>query len=336
MYTETKMHQNVQLSDIGEFELIKQIASKISVDPLRVKVGIGDDTCVLSLKGDKLLLVTTDMSVEGVHFDCRYSSPYEIGYKAMVANLSDIAAMGGVPKDALISIGLRGEMSIDYVRELQRGIQALSNEFGVNIVGGDTVASHIGIVINITVLGEVEEEHLVLRSGAKSGEYIVVTNRLGSSQAGLELLRRGITSSLTQQHLMPRPKVREAQVIVQNHLATAMIDLSDGLIGDVYQLISASGIGAELFRESIPISDVAIEVAKESNACAIDFALYGGEDYELLFTVPPQKLAQLSELNFECTVIGKTIDEGIWLIDKINGKEKLVPKGYEHFKINSI
>lgn len=316
----------MKLKDLGEFGLIKRLAKTISIDDAQVVAGIGDDAAVIKVDGPKLILFTTDSLIEDVHFTHPALTPYQIGWKALAVNLSDIAAMGGVPKHSLVSIGLPPQTSVDFVDSLYQGIKDLSNKFKVNIVGGDTVSSP-QLVINISLLGEVEEEYLALRSGAKAGDKVLVTGDLGGSAA----------HRLAKKHLPPQPRVEEGRAIVKRLRPTSMIDISDGLASDLRRICESSQVGANIWLEKIPVSEKTRQMSKQLGEDFVRLALEGGEDYELLFTVPPQRLPELmSEMDVSLTVIGEITDqkERLLLIDKEGKPHPLESKGYEHFEEN--
>ena len=307
------------LKDIGEFGLIKRIAEAEKIFDKEVIVGIGDDTAVLKYKKDCYLLLTTDMLVENIHFD-KKATPFQIGWKALAVNLSDIAAMGGIPKYGLVSLGLKKETSINFVDELYQGIRSLAKKFKVKILGGDTVSSP-RTVINIALTGEVEKKYLTLRNGAKIGNKIYVTGILGGSISG--------------KHLSFIPRVKEARYLVKNFHPTAMIDISDGLISDLKRICEASKVGAKIEQKKIPVS---------KEATSLENALTGGEDFELLFTLshcPPPHLKDCIPRDrvgeeVQITQIGEITKRGIILLDEKNKVVHLRKIGFEHFKTTEI
>jgi thiamine-monophosphate kinase len=295
-------------SRLGELALIDWMR-KSAVCSVSVKQGIGDDTAVLPLNARQDLLLTTDMSVEGVHFT-KQTKPELIGRKALARNLSDIAAMGGTPTYAVVSLGLPQNTSTTYVKKIYQGINRLAKEFDVSIVGGDTVKS-AHIVINIALLATVAKNKAVLRRGAKPGDGIFVTGALGGS---LKSLR----------HLTFTPRVREAQYLVKNFYPTAMIDISDGLAGDLGHILEESGVGAILEEDKIPLH----------RGVDLKAGLCDGEDFELLFTLSKplaKKLLQFKKSGFYC--IGEiTADKYKLFLRQKNGKVSLLdPKGFVHF-----
>ena len=291
------------LKDIGEFGLIKRIAKAEKISDKDVIAGIGDDAAVLKYKKNLYLLLTTDILIEDVHFNQK-ATPFQIGWKALAVNISDIAAMGGIPRYALVSLGLRKEIPIKFVDEIYQGIRTLAKKFDVQILGGDTVSSS-KIVINIALTGEVEKSCLTLRKGAKIGDKIYVTRRLGGS--------------ITGKHLSFIPRVKEARYLVKNAHPTAMIDISDGLISDLKRICEASNVGARIEQEKVPVS-------KEANS--LENALTAGEDFELLFTVSEK----YNHPVYPITQIGEITKKEIILLDKDKKIVHLKETGFDHFK----
>ena len=312
------------LREIGEFGLIKLLTGEGLPHP-QVILGPGDDAAILSI-GDKWVLYTTDMLVENVHFTLRTTTPHQLGQKALAGNMSDIAAMGGKPTFALVSLGLPPSLSTEFVQELYRGMAHMAHSHGARVVGGDTVQSQ-SLIINVALLGETEPGQAVLRKGARPGDIICVTNTLGDSAAGLALLSANM-SGPTLKHLVPQPRVREGRLLVG--LATAMIDLSDGLAGDLAHLCTQSGVGAHINKDRLPISEGVLLAAEALDKDPIEWALRGGEDFELLFTLPPGKVpSQIGPSPIH--PIGKIVSEpGIKLID---GETMSTTEGaYDHFR----
>lgn len=335
------MVANMQLDQLGEFALIDLIKQDTINTADSVVIGIGDDAAVLKVTPRSLQLVTTDMLVEKVHFDLSTSSAWQLGYKAIGVNLSDIAAMGGVPRHVVISIALPKYLSVDFVVSLYDGMKAICREFGVNIVGGDTVSSPHGLVINVTVLGEVESEKLQRRSGASVGELVVVTGTLGDSGCGLDLLTRGnwedygFANYLVARHLMPKPQVLQGP-IVASFGSTSMNDISDGLASEVNEIARASHVGMRIYNSLIPLSPELQEAAPMFERTALQYALYGGEDYQLVFTIAPEQFTVLAQVDIgvRLTVIGEVTDQsqGIRLVAEDSSTSALEAKGYNHFR----
>lgn len=329
----------MELKEIGEFGLIDLLKQDCIVDAESVIVGIGDDAAVFLPDKNMLQLLSTDMLVEKIHFDLSFISPFQLGYKSLAVNLSDIAAMGGIPKQVVVSLALPKQIKPEFVLELYRGMKEIARTFGVNIVGGDTVASLNGIVINAAVIGEVRAEKLQKRSGAKYGDLVAVTGTLGSSAAGLALLQAGgyeaydFSDSLINAHLMPLPQVKAANDIA--NYSHSMNDLSDGLASEAKEIAIASEAGLRLYAEQIPLAKDLIAASRVLKKSALDYALYGGEDYQLLFTIAPEKYQRLKQCYAanHITVIGEvTAQNGVVeLVQKDRQIVKLEPKGYNHF-----
>ncbi|MBP2625765.1 MAG: thiamine-monophosphate kinase [Firmicutes bacterium] len=330
----------MQLEQLGEFALIDLIKRDTINKADSVMIGIGDDAAVLKSTPGRLQLVTTDMLVEKVHFDLSTSSAWQLGYKAIGVNLSDIAAMGGVPNHVVISIALPKHLPVDFVVSLYDGMKEICREFGVNIVGGDTVSSPHGLIINVTVLGEVEADKLQRRSGARVGELVVVTGTLGDSGCGLDLLMQGdwqiysFASSLVSRHLVPKPQVLQGQMLATLG-STSMNDISDGLASEVNEIAHASNVGMRIYSSLIPLSPELQEAALLFGKTAVHYALYGGEDYQLVFTIAPEKFKVLAQVDIgtPLTVIGEVTErsEGILLVAEDGRTSVLEAKGYNHF-----
>jgi len=312
----------VKLKDIGEFGFIGRISRDIRPGS-GVVAGIGDDAAVLaSDKKGFYSLFTCDMYVEKVHFTKKDVTPYQLGWKAMAGNISDIAAMGGLPRHAVVSIGLTGDEDVRYCDEIYRGMRAAAKPFKVDIVGGDTVTSPEGIVISVAMTGVVEEKMCVYRSGARQGEAVLVTGSLGGS--------------LLKKHCVFAPRVREARFIAGTGRVSAMMDVTDGLVADLEKICAASGVGAMLFEELIPVSPDARRMKGEKTP--LESALSDGEDFELLCVVPREAVAGLlkafnKKFSVPLTLIGGTTDaKGIRVYRTDGTVDEPRYKGYDHFK----
>ena len=320
----------MKVSDFGgEFELIKRIGKKTKLFSKDVLIGIGDDAAVLKA-GKKYLLFTTDMLVEDDHFSLKYSTPEQIGMKAIEVNVSDIAAMGGLPEHALISLALPKDIELKFIDGLYKGLNKAGKKYKINIIGGDITHSK-QIVINIAMLGFAEKKNLCLRKDAKVNDIICVTGDLGKSTAGLWLLLKNKKGESIKPHLEPKARLDFSKKIAK--YANAMEDVSDGLAQEVRNICNESKVGAVIYKEKIPLSKSTIDDAKKVNKNPYDFALYGGEDFELVFTINKKNLSLLNEkLKDKIYVVGKILNkkQGIYLLDK-NKKTKL-KKGYDHFK----
>lgn len=297
-----------QLSQLGEFGLI-ELLKKYKGSGAAVVKGIGDDTAVVPLDARRYLLLTTDMLLEGVHFTRRMLAR-AIGRKALACSISDIAAMGGVPRYALVSLGVPGNLPWAFVRDLYKGMDALARQFGVAIIGGDTIKSE-KIVINVALTGEVRKKDVVCRSGARPGDQIFVTGPLGNSLA-------------SGRHLKFTPRIKESQHLVRHAKPTAMIDISDGLAADLGHILEESKVGAVLEAAKVP----------RRVGANLRQALYDGEDFELLFTVSPSKAPLLKrQKEFQFYPIGEIVPHvrGLLLRNKSGALTKITPRGYTHF-----
>jgi len=347
----------MKLFQVGERKIIQHIRRRFAQEGQRLFTGIGDDTAILKASalgpaGTKDLLLTTDVLVEGVDFDFRYCSFHQVGFKAMAANLSDIAAMGGVPRFYLVTLGLSGDISLDQLDQLYEGMADLAHNYKVRLIGGDTSATRNGLFVGITILGEVEKGRALVRSGARVGDHIFVTGNLGDAAAGLELVKtrsQGLTARsslllrksllpLTQRQFYPVPRIEEGRLFLTNRIASAMIDLSDGLASDLRHICNESRVGAVVEAAALPLSDTLMKYARNIRKDPLMFALTGGEDFELLFTVPEGRISHLMRLTrhkrLRLSRIGKILPRaaGIKLKDDRGRVVPFPARGYEHFK----
>ncbi len=330
----------MDLREIGEFGLINRIRKWMAASDPALIQGIGDDVAVIGI-GSKALLVTTDILIERIHFDRSWIDPYRLGKKALIVNLSDIAAMGGTPKYFLISLGLPKNLPLSFVSSFYRGLKEEAKRFRVDLIGGDTSLSQ-RITINICLLGEAKKGRILFRKGARVGNDLFVSGRLGDAALGLKILQKqgpmGRPMGLMKKQLSPCPRIELGQAIAGDRLATAMIDVSDGLLIDTTHLIEESGVGARIWEDRIPLSRLYRKWIHSYSKDPYQVALTGGEDYELLFTSPPDRREQISTLalssNIPITWIGKILPqkEGFRIIRK-DGKEYSPSRmGFEHFK----
>jgi len=346
----------MKISDLGEFGLIHAIRKLSARRSDDVVIGIGDDAAALRSSPAALLLATTDMLIEGVHFDLSYTDFYSLGWKSAAVNLSDIAAMGGIPRFCLTSLAIPPHISVEQITEFYRGFNALLRTHKTILAGGDTCSSLSGLVISVTVLGEAKRKKVLPRSGARRGDKIFVTGTLGDSAAGMEFLRlrnsRGRTTrnkspniqtlkspiaELVEKHLRPVPRVEWGKTIALAGCASAMIDISDGLSSDLIHLCEESGVGAHLFPDAVPLSESLQKSSSQLSEPPLHYALSGGEDYELLFTVPPARMKALESLNIPVAEIGViTTGKKTYLVDSAGDKTSLRPTGYNHFKGTGI
>lgn len=328
----------MRLSAVGEFGLINIIKQNTINDHATVRCGIGDDAAVLKPTGNMLQLATTDMLVQDVHFSLATIGPWQLGYKALAVNISDIAAMGGLPRHALISVALPRAVSVAFVEQLYAGLKAIAAQYALNIVGGDTVSSPVGIVINVTVLGEAEQDRVIYRSGAREGDWLVVSGTLGDSAGGLHILREQLDFAggepLVQAHLLPEPQVELGRLCAR-YQVHALNDISDGLASELHEICAASGCGAVIYQDRLPLSRELGTLAAFTGQAAADYALYGGEDYQLLFTARPETVQRMLQDNpkIKLTVVGETAakETGVVLVDERGSSMPLLPGGYNHF-----
>lgn len=346
--------KNQQVKDIGEAALIERLLQVLGTtgqgSGQGVLRGIGDDAAVLQNIHGTRLLAACDMLVEGVHFDLSYASPRQVGHKALAVNLSDIAAMGGRPRWALVTLGLKPQLEVHFVEEIYRGIAELAETYGVVIVGGDTCASPDRLLLDVCILGEANRKEITYRAGARDGDMILVTGTLGKSAAGLALLQNKEeiegegARELVEAHLAPQPRVNEANVLVRSGLVGAMNDISDGLATELWEVVSASGCAARIWAERLPISPAARATAAELGVDPLQWALYGGEDYELVLTIAGGKGAPLQARRLANSLkratgtplsfLGRIFASPESKVEMLETGEKMVelsPGGYDHF-----
>ena len=302
-------------------------------------IGPGDDTFVAKLPPGLLLAATKDLLVENVHFRLDWITPEQLGYKAMAENLSDLAAMGAcIPLYALIGLAMPGDTPVDFVDKLYTGMNKIGKKNKLIIAGGDIVSTKKDIVISITLIGGIKKEHVVTRSGAEAGDKIFVTGTFGDSGAGLKILEKGMKKHsraekyLINRHLMPEPRMKEAEIISRNKLATSMIDSSDGLAASLKFIAQASGTGADVDLDRVPVSKQLSSMPEKSlKAGYIGLALNGGEDYELVFTVKPGKFNLVKKLVPGASYIGEITKTGGVKYFKNGLQVKINAGGYQHF-----
>lgn len=332
-----------EIATFGEFGLIRHLTEGIELKNKSSQYGIGDDAAVLSYPADKEVLVTTDLLLEGIHFDLTYVPLKHLGYKSAVVNFSDIYAMNGTPRQITVSLGLSKRFSVEEMEELYAGIRLACEEYGVDIVGGDTSSSYTGLTISITCIGEGEKGKVVYRNGAKDTDLICVSGDLGAAYMGLQLLEReksvlkGGDKDLQpdfagKEYLLERQLKPEARRDIIRKLAkegvqpTAMMDISDGLSSELLHICTQSKAGCRIYEEHIPIDYQTAVMAEEFNMNLTTCALNGGEDYELLFTVPIADHEKVSEM------------EGIKLIGHITKPElgcALITRDGQEFELKA-
>lgn len=333
----------MRIGDVGEFPLIEhlaRIAGRLRPD---VVVGIGDDAAALDLGGEDLVLLTVDSQVEGTHFIRNRIPPRLLGRRLLAVNASDVAAMGGWPTHALVSLVLPTELAREWVEELYRGLGEEADRLGVAVVGGNVARTKGGVVLDVALMGRVARGNLLTRAGAKAGDVVLVTGALGEAAAGLYLSEHPDVAdpereALLARHLTPSPRVREGQLIAASGFATAMIDLSDGLGSDIGHICDQSRVGITLYADRLPISAAVGRMSKRIGQTPWDLALGGGEDYELCFTAPPPAAPALGERVTATTgtpvsVVGEILPmtEGRWLVLPNGRAVPLERRGFTHF-----
>lgn len=307
-----------QLSELGEFGLIERLTEKIQIKHTSTIKGVGDDAAVLSYP-DKKIVVTTDLLTEGIHFNLMYVPMKHLGYKAVVVNLSDVFAMNATPRQITVSIAISSKFSLAAIDELYSGIHLACEKYGVDLIGGDTTSSLTGLTISITAIGEASEDELVYRSGAKVNDLLCVSGDLGGAYMGLQLLEREnevykVNPNQQPQfegydYILERQLKPEARGDIKELLKTlnikptSMIDISDGLSSEALHICRASKVGCSIYEEKVPLDKQTKDFAEELNINPLVAALNGGEDYELLFTVPLDSFDQIKK-EFDITVIG--------------------------------
>lgn len=343
---ETKKH--TLLSDLGEFGLINRLTEKIQLKNESSMKGVGDDAAVLSYP-DKKIVVTTDLLTEGIHFNLMYVPLKHLGYKAVVVNLSDVFAMNATPQQITVSIAISSKFSLEAIEELYSGIHLACEKYGVDLIGGDTTTSLTGLTISITAIGEAAEEELTYRSGAQVNDLLCVSGDLGGAYMGLQLLERENEVFKVNPKAQPqfdgydyilerqlKPEARGDIVRLLKTLGikpTSMIDISDGLSSEILHLCKNSKVGCNLYEEKVPLDMQTKKMAEELNINPLVAALNGGEDYELLFTVPIDKY-DLVKKEFDFTVIGHITPEkdGVNLITTGGSVIPLQAQGWNPLK----
>jgi len=339
--------KRTEIGEIGEFGLIDRLSEGVEPQNEETIKGIGDDAAVFDM-GNELLLTSTDMLLEGVHFDLSYMPLQHLGYKAIAVNVSDIAAMNGVPKQVTVNLGLSNRFSVEAVEVMYEGIKAACKEYKVDLVGGDTTSSQSGLVISVTVLGVASKEKVVYRNGARENDILCVTGDLGGAFVGLQVLEREKQEFLVNPDMQPqldkydyvvgrqlRPKAR-MDIIHEfadlNIRPTSMIDVSDGLASEAFHLCKQSGLGVAIYEDKLPIEKQAYETAAEfsidPNACALN----GGEDYELLFTIGQEDFEKIKN-HSDIHTIGymQAAKKGRTFVTRSQNVVELQAQGWKHF-----
>jgi thiamine-monophosphate kinase len=340
--------QRTEISTIGEFGLIKRLTEKFTIENASTVKGVGDDAAVLDYK-DKLVLVTTDLLLEGIHFDLMYVPLKHLGYKAAVVNFSDIYAMNGQPKQMTVSLGISKRFAVEDLEQIYEGMEMACEKYGVDLIGGDTSASLTGLAISITCIGEGEKEKVVYRNGAKTNDLICVSGDLGSAYMGLQLLEREkIVFSADENaepdfegrdYILQRQLKPEARKDIVKALAdkgiipTAMMDISDGLSSELIHICTQSNTGCRIYEDKIPINYQAAVMADEINMNIVTAALNGGEDYELLFTVSLEDYEKIITMEGVGIVGHMTGPElGLHLVGREGEEIGLKAQGWNSFK----
>ncbi len=337
----------MRIAELGEFPLIDRINEIVNTKAPDVVVGIGDDVAVLANDADdeNLILATVDSQVEDVHFIRGLITPQQLGRRALAINLSDIAAMGGRPQYALVSLALPSDTEVAWVEALYRGLREEGDRFGTTIVGGNMASSSGQAFIDVCVLGRVSRQHLLLRSGANPHDRVLVTGHLGEAAAGLAValdpdlpVTPSEQDALLTRYLLPEPRLPESSIIARSGLATAMIDVSDGLSSDIGHICDRSQVGIQLWAEKLPISPAARHVAELQDRPAWQLALGASDDYELCFTAPPEAVEGLiadiqKKTETPVTVIGEILpaEKGRQLTLENGERISLEAKGWQHF-----
>ena len=336
--------KRTEISSLGEFGLIERLTKELTTSNKETIKGAGDDAAVLQFSNDEEVLVTTDLLMEGIHFDLTYFPLKHLGYKAVVANISDIYAMNGTPKQITVSIALSRKFCIEDVEELYSGIRLACQQYGVDIVGGDTSSSLTGLAISITAIGTAPKGTTVKRDGAKETDLICVSGNLGAAYMGLQLLKREKIATAGKdiqpdfqgkEYILERQLKPEARKEIleklreENVRPTAMMDISDGLSSELMHICKQSGVGCRIYEERIPIDYQTAIMAEELNLNVITCALNGGEDFELLFTVPiadHEKVAAMKDVR----IIGHIVSDnmGLALITRDGVEMELKAQGW--------
>ena len=344
---EEKAVNTTPISALGEYALIDHLTKGIKIKNKSTVKGVGDDAAVIDI-GDKYQLISTDLLVEGVHFDLAYTPLKHLGYKAVAVNVSDICAMNGEAKQITVGLALSNRFSVEALEELYKGMNLACKHYGVDLVGGDTTTSTSGLMISVTALGEVEKDKITYRSGAKVNDLIVATGDLGAAYLGLQLLKRekeiyianpkmqpdlGGNDYVLQRQLKPEARIDIVKKLKElKIIPTSMIDISDGLASEILHLSEASNLGVKIFEEKLPILEETKLVAKEFDLNFSNCALNGGEEYELLFSITPNEYELIKKNNIDIKPIGYfTKDKSKKIVLSNNKEDELKSFGWKHF-----
>jgi thiamine-monophosphate kinase len=331
-----------KIKELGEFGLIQHLTSGLKFRASDSILGIGDDCAVYPVKSGMKEVISTDALVEDIHFKLSTTSPETLGKKALSVSLSDIAAMGGTPKRVLVTLGLPKKISVLFLDKLYSGFNEICNQFKVELAGGDTVSSPKCFFINVAVIGEAKR--VFSRKGAKPGDLIFVTGTLGDSSLGLKLIDKNKKGGkdnkfLIEKHLNPTPRVKEAGILARSKIdITSMIDISDGLVQDLYHICKASNLGARIYQDMLPQSPEFARTCCKNSIPPLPFLLNGGEDYELLFTLPADGAKNLNRQFLKAKVFVTQVGEIALKPRKVllglsDGTTKTLPdsEGFNHF-----
>ncbi|MGO3183950.1 MAG: thiamine-phosphate kinase [Aequorivita sp.] len=342
---ENKDNSSTGIGSLGEFGLIDHLTKNFKIKQETTVKGIGDDAAVISCNSEKEIVVTTDMLLEGVHFDLSYVPLKHLGYKAVVVNLSDVYAMNAEPTQITVSIAVSNRFPVEALEELYAGIEAAASIYNVDVVGGDTTSSTTGLLITVTALGTVNKGEAVYRSGAKENDLLVLTGDLGAAYMGLQILEREKEvfkvnpnsqpdlepyTYLVERQLKPEARKDISKLLEELDVKpTSMIDISDGLSSEIIHICKSSNVGCNLFEDKIPLDPQVMSTCEEFNLDSTTIALSGGEDYELLFTIKTEDYPKL-KANPHLTVIGHMTDvnEGTHLISRAGTKIPLIARGW--------
>ena len=334
------------ISDTGEFDLIARIESMLPNKlPPEILLGPGDDAAAIQFGRDTVQLLTTDMQVENRHFRLEWIRPYTLGKRVVTVNLSDIAAMGGTPTYALVSLCLPNHLSIEFFEQMIKGMRDQMATHNAYIIGGNLSGGSDILIVNVTMVGTAEPDRIITRSNAKPGDKVLVTGFPGAGFGGYKVLEKfGLLypdnfASLVESYIKPVARIAVGQELAKSGIATSMIDISDGFSSDLMHIVKMSKVGAEIYQALLPVHPALTEISKLGATSAQEMALHGGDSYELLFTVPENfsedDIQLLSEkVGVKVTEIGRILDEaeGVWLVGDNGDREALVGKGWDHFK----
>jgi thiamine-monophosphate kinase len=332
------------LKQIGEFGFIEKISRGCLIRPQYIIKSIGDDAAAFTTAPNEVSLVTTDLLVERIHFLRNATSGYELGYKSLAVNLSDIAAMGGTAREAFVSIAIPEDVELEYLESIYGGMKDLAHKFEVNILGGDTTGSKIDLIINVAVHGTIPQNEMMCRNAASPGDIIFSTGVLGDSKAGLHLILNNLPADsderrrLIRAHLMPEPHLQEGRFLARQNGIGAAIDTSDGLSSDLGHIVEQSGVGATLHADQIPISRALKSFCEQFDFDPVEYALSGGEDYTLLCTVAPKDARRVArnfqqQFNRKLFRIGAiNADKRLEIVFPDKTSRTLAATGWNHFK----